>query len=98
MEKFLDQDGFSLDLAAPALTLPGEISAPFDSRNTMFGRDALWSLLVLPVENAFMARDNYVIRAILAQAVLAEIGGSTKFTVAKTPTTYANISNFKMRS
>ncbi|TRY81053.1 hypothetical protein TCAL_09447 [Tigriopus californicus] len=86
LEKFLDTDGYSLDTAAPAITLPGEISSPFDSRNTLFGRDAFWSLLLLPLEEQEGApsRDNYVIRSILGQTVLAEVAGSTKFSMART--------------
>ena len=33
-----------------------------------------------------MSRDDYVIRSIVAQAILAEVAGSTKFTVGRTPT------------
>ena len=33
-----------------------------------------------------VGRDDYVIRAIVAQTILAEIGGSTKFSVARAPT------------
>jgi len=40
--KFLDNDGRSMDLSAPPLTLPGKISTPFDSRNTVFSRNAFW--------------------------------------------------------
>ena len=85
----MDTDGFSLDTAAPAITLPGEIAAPFDSRNTLFGRDAFWALFLLPLEHAGGApsKDNYVIRSIVGQTILAEISGSTKFSVAKTPVT-----------
>ena len=50
IEKFLDTDGFSLDASAPAVTMPAaEIASPFDSRNTMFGRDVFWSLVPLPL-------------------------------------------------
>ena len=50
IEKFLDTDGFSLDASAPAVTMPAaEIASPFDSRNTMFGRDVFWSLVPLPM-------------------------------------------------
>eukprot|EP00095_Tigriopus_kingsejongensis_P011851 maker-scaffold493_size155937-snap-gene-0.22 protein:Tk11851 transcript:maker-scaffold493_size155937-snap-gene-0.22-mRNA-1 annotation:"hypothetical protein DAPPUDRAFT_95105" len=85
LEKFLDTDGHTLDSAAPAITLPGGISSAFDSRNTLFGRDAFWSLLLLPLEEMGGApsRDNYVIRSIMAQTILAEIGGSTKFDMAR---------------
>ena len=48
--QFLDSNGdvSGLDVSAPAITLPGNIfQAPFDSRNTAFGREAFWALLLL---------------------------------------------------
>ena len=54
IEKFLDTDGFSLDASAPAVTMPAnEIASPFDSRNTMFGRDVFWSLVPLPMKSRY---------------------------------------------
>ena len=37
--QFLDTDGKSLDLSAPAFTIPGGRIGAFDTRNTAFGRD-----------------------------------------------------------
>ena len=45
--QFLNSNGFMLDVSAPALTLPGDVRAPFDSRNTAFNKDTFWSLLLL---------------------------------------------------
>ena len=45
--QFLNSNGFTLDVSAPALTLPGDVRAPFDSRNTAFNKDTFWSLLLL---------------------------------------------------
>ena len=76
-----------------------EIASPFDSRNTMFGRDVFWSLVPLPMgkggeEDEFdyydlsqeISEEEYVVRSIVAQAVMAKVAGSTKFNIAVTPT------------
>ena len=41
-----------MDISAPAVTLPGDSRAPFDSRNTAFGQETFWSLLLLePIQS-----------------------------------------------
>ena len=51
--QFLNSNGFTLDVSAPALTLPGDVRAPFDSRNTAFNKDTFWSLLLLQPAASF---------------------------------------------
>ena len=61
IEKFLDTDGFSLDASAPAVTMPAnEIASPFDSRNTMFGRDVFWSLVPLPMKTRYYRITDFI--------------------------------------
>ncbi len=80
-------DGRLLDSSAPAVTMPASIWSPFDSRNSVFGRDAFFSLLVFTPMAATAASDeDYAVRSVLAQTVLAlTAAGNTKFSVAKTP-------------
>lgn len=53
----------------------------------------MWALLVLPTggddfdQDPDLARESYLTRSVLAQAVLGDVGGSTKFGVGRTPTT-----------
>lgn len=84
------------------MTLPAlEITSPFDSRNTMFGVDAFWSLVPLPMpvntddyeydieeydKHSEVVKDEYIVRSAIAQAVMSNVAGSTKFNVAQTPT------------
>jgi len=94
VEKFLDSNGLNLDISAPAVTLPGvNFRSPFDSRNTAFADEAFWGLLLLPQQGqTFVTSDTnelpseeemYLLRSIIVQQILGEIGGSTKFSVAR---------------
>ena len=67
-------------------------SSPFDTRNTAISRSAFWSLLVLPdigdVRSPKELNDEavYIFRSVMAQTILAAIGGSTEFSVSQVAT------------
>ena len=93
IEKFLETNRLNLDSSAPPVIYPGsDFRAPFDSRNTVFARDAFWSLLLLPEpgtdyvalheEELASEEEVYLLRSVIAQQMLGEFGGSTKFSVA----------------
>lgn len=94
IEKFLDFTTSSLDVSAPAVTFPGKsFKAPFDSRNTAFGKDAFMALLLLPESDQELVRydveepdavvELYFLRSIIAHRILREIDCSTKFSISR---------------
>lgn len=90
IEKFLDADGQSLDLSAPAVIIPGGRASAFDTRNTAFGRDIFPALFLLPEHGGLNEKDQYYIRSIFANALLKLSAGSSKFSVAEISTVTAN--------
>ena len=86
IEKFLDADGQSLDLSAPAVTIPGGRASAFDTRNTAFSKDIFPALFLLPEHSGLNEKDQYYIRSIFANALLKLSAGSSKFSVAEIST------------
>ena len=87
LEKFLDTDGHSLDLSAPPFTIPGGHMGPFDTRNAAFGRDIFPALFLFPEQEETMSeKDQYYVRSLIANALLRNSGGSSKFSVAEIST------------
>ena len=60
--QFLDSDGLSLDLSAPAFTIPGGRASSFDTRNAAFAKDAFVSLFLMPQDTNLSEKDQYYIR------------------------------------
>ena len=48
--------GIVFDKMSPAVVLPEGLMCPFNSQNTLFGRDALWAMLI-PVTTSFRVCD-----------------------------------------
>ena len=48
--------GIEFDKLSPAVVLPEGLMCPFNSQNTLFGRDALWAMLI-PVTTSFRVCD-----------------------------------------
>lgn len=91
LEKFLDTDGHSLDLSAPPFTIPGGHIGPFDTRNAAFGRDIFPALFLFPEqEETISEKDQYYVRSLIANALLRNSGGSSKFSVAEISTVTEN--------
>lgn len=86
MEKFLDTDGKSLDLSAPAFTIPGGRIGPFDTRNTAFGTEVFPALFLLPDDADMSEKDQYFLRSLIANALLKSSAGSAKFSIAEIST------------
>ena len=86
MEKFLDTDGKSLDLSAPAFTIPGGRIGAYDTRNAAFGRDIFAGLFLLPENSDLNEKDQYFIRSFITNALLKASAGSSKFSVAEIST------------
>jgi hypothetical protein len=84
--QFLDTDGNSLDLSAPAFTIPGGKSASFDTRNAAFSKDAFPSLFLFAEHSGLNEKDQYYIRSMISQALLKSSAGSTKFSAAEVST------------
>ena len=82
----MDTDGQSLDLSAPAFTIPGGRIGAFDSRNTAFGRDIFAALFLLPEGEGMIEKDQYFIRSLMANVLLKASAGSSKFSVAEIST------------
>jgi len=86
IEKFLDTDGKSLDLSAPAFTIPGGRIGAFDTRNTAFGRDIFAGLFLFPEGVGMNEKDQYFIRSLMANVLLKASAGSSKFSVSEIST------------
>ena len=48
--------GIDFDKRSPAVVLPEGLMCPFNSQNTLFGRDALWATLI-PITTSFRVCD-----------------------------------------
>jgi len=86
VEKFLDSDGISLDVSAPAFTIPGGRASSFDTRNAAFAKDAFVSLFLLPNHDDLTEKDQYYIRSLFSNALLKLSAGSSKFSTSEVPT------------
>lgn len=88
IEKFLDIDEDYFDWAAPALTLPGSTVAPFSSKNTLYSIEAFWGLVLFPTGNSSQVPTipPHLLRTLWNQAVLGDIAGSLKLSLANVST------------
>jgi len=86
----LDTDDGYFDWAAPALTLPGSTVAPFSSKNTLYSLEAFWGLILLPPQDPSTSSHQqipaHLFRTLWNQAVLGDIAGSMKLSLANAST------------
>lgn len=86
----MDTDDGYFDWAAPALTLPGSTVAPFSSKNTLYSLEAFWGLILLPPQDPSASSHQqipaHLFRTLWNQAVLGDIAGSMKLSLANAST------------
>ncbi|KAF4522818.1 hypothetical protein B566_EDAN008079 [Ephemera danica] len=86
IEKFLQQPSGGideLDLAAPAVVIPGDTLAPASSQISLYSGEALWALALLPAaEHPVPA---HLLRTLWAYPLLANIAASVKVSLSPLP-------------